>query len=181
MENLVWRSQIQQLHAVVSRIKNCPINILINRTMGSMHSVLYFLHPQSCLLSSYSFSSFVTQGKKHFCRLEKWKVYAAVSQRQSWSSPGGVTGGTAEGRVLPDESSHSTQITGRDYSKRDVLGSKEHNISVVEVLGSGRFAKESVGFQASFVRRWINYICPPWNQKGEDIKRKPDEVQAILK
>lgn len=55
--------------------------------------------------------------------------------------------------MLPDESSHSTQITGRDYSKRDVLGSKEHNIPVVEVLGSGRFAKESVGFQVSFVRR----------------------------
>lgn len=56
-------------------------------------------------------------------------------------------------QVLPDKWSHSTQIRARDYSKGEVPGSKEHSVSVVEVLGSGRFAKESMGFQASFVRR----------------------------
>lgn len=45
----------------------------------------------------------------------------------------------------------------------------------------GGLQRTSVGFQVSFIKRWINYICPPWNKKKGGYKRKFDEAQAILK
>lgn len=45
----------------------------------------------------------------------------------------------------------------------------------------GGLQRTSAGFQASFIKRWINYTCPPWNKKKGGYKRKLDEVQAILK
>lgn len=53
--------------------------------------------------------------------------------------------------------SRSTLIRGRDYRNREVLGSKEHNVSVVEVSGSGSFAKDFSGIPG-FVCTKVNTL-----------------------
>lgn len=79
-----------------------------------------------------------------------------------FSSPGswGVHRDTSEVQSLSccwDGHSRSTQVRGRDYRKGEVLGSKEHDVSIVEVLGSGRIAKDFSGIPG-FLYKKVNKL-----------------------
>lgn len=128
------------------------------------------------------------------CRICIWEQCADLFPKQETEQPCGhcsprrVAGGfigtllkyshwAAAGMVTPGAHRLEVGIT----EKEKYWGVKNMMFQLWRYWAVGGLQRTSAGFQASFIKRWINCICSPWNKKKGGYKRKFDEVQAILK
>lgn len=126
----------------------------------------------------------------HICIWERWADFfpkQEMEQSCGHCSPRRVVGEfigaflkyghwAAAGMVIPGAHRLEVGIT----EKEKYWGVKNIMFQLWRYWAVGGLQRTSAGFQASFIKRWINYICPPWNKKKGGYKRKLDEVQAIL-